>query len=126
MRDFFALMKIVFLMGDEQLRYQRTRESGPHFFTRMYAENICTPTRAAFMTGRLAIRSGMHVTKVTPPEGVGLPGDEVTIAELFSQAGYQTTHIGKWHLGDIKEAYPVNQGFDFASFPMHNRSRSAS
>ena len=90
-------------------------------FTRMYAENICTPTRAAFMTGRLAIRSGMHVTKVTPPEGVGLPGDEITIAELFSQAGYQTTHIGKWHLGDIKESYPINQGFDFASFPMHNQ-----
>ena len=90
-------------------------------FTRMYAENICTPTRAAFMTGRYAVRCGMEVTKVTPPEGVGLNGKEITIAELLSDAGYATHHIGKWHLGDIKEAYPINQGFDFASFPMHNQ-----
>ncbi len=90
-------------------------------FTRMYAENICTPTRAAFMTGRLAVRTGMEVTKVTPPEGMGLNGKEVTIAELLSDAGYATHHIGKWHLGDIKEAYPINQGFDYASFPMHNQ-----
>jgi len=90
-------------------------------FTRMYAENICTPTRAAFMTGRLAVRTGMEVTKVTPPEGIGLNGNEVTIADLLSKVGYQTTHIGKWHLGDIKESYPINQGFDYASFPMHNQ-----
>jgi len=90
-------------------------------FTRMYAENICTPTRAAFMTGRLAVRTGMEVTKVTPPEGIGLNGKEVTIAELLSSVGYQTAHIGKWHLGDIKEAYPTNQGFDYASFAMHNQ-----
>jgi arylsulfatase len=90
-------------------------------FTRMYAENICTPTRAAMMTGRLAVRTGMEVTKVTPPEGIGLNAKEVTIAEILSDAGYQTRHIGKWHLGDIKEAYPTNQGFDYASFPMHNQ-----
>ena len=90
-------------------------------FTRMYTEPICTPTRAAYMTGRLALRTGMHITKVTPPEGVGLPGDEVTIAELLSSVGYATHHIGKWHLGDIKESYPTSQGFDVASFPMHNQ-----
>ena len=54
-------------------------------FTRMYAENICTPTRAAFMTGRYAVRTGMEVTKVTPPEGGGLNGKDVTIAELLSR-----------------------------------------
>ena len=90
-------------------------------FTRMYTENICTPTRAAFMTGRYAVRTGMEVTKVTPPEGGGLNGKEVTIAEILSDAGYATAHIGKWHLGDIKEAYPINQGFDYASFAMHNQ-----
>lgn len=90
-------------------------------FTRMYTENICTPTRAAFMTGRYAVRTGMEVTKVTPPEGGGLNGKEVTIAEILSDAGYSTAHIGKWHLGDIKEAYPINQGFDYASFAMHNQ-----
>ena len=73
------------------------------------------------MTGRYAVRTGMEVTKVVPPEGGGLNGKEVTIAELLSDAGYATHHIGKWHLGDIKEAYPTNQGFDFASFPMHNQ-----
>ncbi|MFQ5961462.1 MAG: sulfatase-like hydrolase/transferase [Candidatus Methylomirabilales bacterium] len=90
-------------------------------FTRFYAENICTSTRVAFMTGRLAVRTGMELTKVTPPEGVGFNDREVTIAELLSDAGYQTHHIGKWHMGDIKEAYPTNQGFDYASFPMHNQ-----
>ena len=90
-------------------------------FTRMYAENICTSTRVAFMTGRYAVRTGMELTKVTPPEGVGFNDREVTIAELLSDAGYATHHIGKWHMGDIKEAYPTNQGFDYASFPMHNQ-----
>jgi arylsulfatase len=90
-------------------------------FTRMYTENICTPTRAAFMTGRYAVRTGMEVTKVTPPEGGGLNGKEVTIAEILSEAGYSTAHVGKWHLGDIKESYPNNQGFDYASFAMHNQ-----
>ncbi len=90
-------------------------------FTRVYAENICTSTRVAFMTGRYAVRTGMQLTKVTPPEGVGINDKEVTIAELLSDAGYATHHIGKWHMGDIKEAYPTNQGFDYASFPMHNQ-----
>jgi arylsulfatase len=90
-------------------------------FTRFYAENICTSTRVAFMTGRYAVRTGMELTKVTPPEGVGFNDKEVTIAELLSAAGYATHHIGKWHMGDIKEAYPTNQGFDYASFPMHNQ-----
>lgn len=90
-------------------------------FTRFYAENICTSTRAAMMTGRYAVRTGMELTKVTPPEGVGLRSEEVTIAELLSDAGYATHHIGKWHLGDIKAAYPTNQGFDYASFAMHNQ-----
>ncbi len=90
-------------------------------FTRFYAENVCTSTRVAFMTGRYAVRTGMQLTKVTPPEGVGFNDKEVTIAELLSDAGYVTHHIGKWHMGDIKEAYPTNQGFDYASFPMHNQ-----
>ena len=61
-------------------------------FTRFYAENICTSTRVAMMTGRYAVRTGMQLTKVTPPEGVGLRDEEVTIAELLSDAGYATHH----------------------------------
>ena len=53
--------------------------------SRMYAEPSCTPTRAAFLTGRLPIRSHMLEPKVVPPEGSGLNKDEVTIAELLSK-----------------------------------------
>jgi arylsulfatase len=60
--------------------------------------------------------------KVAPPEGTGLHRDEVTIAEVLSKAGYNTAHIGKWHQGDIEQAYPHNQGFDVANFPMHNQA----
>ncbi|MCP3850652.1 MAG: sulfatase-like hydrolase/transferase [Gammaproteobacteria bacterium] len=91
-------------------------------FSRMYSEPSCTPTRAAFLTGRLPIRSHMLEAKVVPPEGSGLNKDEVTIAELLSKSGYNTVHIGKWHQGDIEQAYPHNQGFDVASFPMHNQA----
>ncbi len=89
---------------------------------RMYTEPSCTPTRTAFLTGRLPIRSHMLEPKVAPPEGVGLHKDEVTIAEVLSQAGYNTVHVGKWHQGDIETAYPHNQGFDYAAFPLHNQA----
>lgn len=91
-------------------------------FSRMYSEPSCTPTRAAFLTGRLPVRSHMLEAKIVPPEGSGLNADEVTIAEVLSEVGYNTVHIGKWHQGDIEQAYPHNQGFDFAAFPMHNQA----
>jgi arylsulfatase len=91
-------------------------------FSRMYTEPSCTPTRAAFLTGRLPVRSHMLEAKIVPPEGTGLNKDEVTIAELLSMSGYNTSHIGKWHQGDIEQAYPHNQGFDVASFAMHNQA----
>ncbi|MCP3891843.1 MAG: sulfatase-like hydrolase/transferase [Desulfobulbaceae bacterium] len=91
-------------------------------FSRMYSEPSCTPTRAAFLTGRIPTRSHMFEAKIVPPEAGGLHRDEVTIAEVLSQAGYNTAHVGKWHQGDIEEAYPHNQGFDRAYFPMHNQA----
>jgi arylsulfatase len=91
-------------------------------FSRMYTEPSCTPTRTAFLTGRLPVRSHMLEPKIVPPEATGLNKDEVTIAEVLSQAGYNTVHIGKWHQGDIEQAYPFNQGFDEASFIMHNQA----
>lgn len=89
-------------------------------FTRMYSEPSCTPTRAAALTGRLAVRSGMHTVSF-PPEGGGLPAEEVTIAEVLSEAGYSTGFVAKAHQGDIEESYMHNQGFDEATFSMYNQ-----
>ncbi|MCP4291288.1 MAG: sulfatase-like hydrolase/transferase, partial [bacterium] len=44
-----------------------------------------------------------------------LPTSEVTIAEILSEAGYATSHVGKWHQGDVEVSYPHNQGFDFGA-----------
>jgi arylsulfatase len=91
-------------------------------FTRMYTEPSCTPTRVAFMTGRQPYRNGMGSTSVDI-SGFGLADKEVTLAEILSKAGYNTVHIGKWHMGDIEEAWPNNQGFDYAAFPIHQQGQ---
>ncbi|MEK6248657.1 MAG: sulfatase-like hydrolase/transferase, partial [Planctomycetales bacterium] len=91
---------------------------------RMYTEPSCTPTRVAMLTGRIPFRTGFDEAKAVP-EGEGLPGWEFTLAEVLSKAGYATTHIGKWHLGDIEESYAINQGFDYAEHPIHQQGQIA-
>jgi arylsulfatase len=91
-------------------------------FARMYTEPSCTPTRVAFMTGRQPFRNGMGDTAVDIA-GFGLAGKEVTLAEVLSGSGYNTVHIGKWHMGDIMESWPNHQGFDFAAFPIHQQGQ---
>ena len=89
-------------------------------FMRMYTEPACTPTRAAFQTGRYAVRSGMHTVSF-PVEYSGMDAEEVTIAEVLSKAGYMTGFFGKWHLGDTEFSYAHNQGYDEAFFTPFNQ-----
>ncbi|RBW58799.1 sulfatase-like hydrolase/transferase [Ruegeria sp. A3M17] len=89
---------------------------------RMYTEPSCTPTRVAQMTGRLPVRMGMGNTQVDIA-GEGLPGGEITLAEVLKQAGYSTSHVGKWHMGDISESWAMNQGFDYAQHAIHQQGQ---
>jgi len=109
-------------MGYETPNINAMAQNGINF-TRMYSEPSCTPTRAAFLTGRSPVRHGMGVVGM-PHEYSGLRGDEVTIAEVLSKAGYATAHYGKGHLGDIEESYLHNQGFDEALFTPMNQITS--
>jgi len=115
----FGTKELNYVRGTETPRINKLAEESLSFM-RMYTEPSCTPTRTAFMTGRHPVRTGLEEVKVALV-GEGLSAKEVTIAEVLSQAGYNTVHIGKWHLGDIEEAFPYNQGFDYAAFPVHQQ-----
>jgi len=90
------------------------------YYSRMYTEPSCTPTRAAFQTGRLAVRSGMYTVSF-PYEYGGMSEGETTIAEVLSDAGYATAFYGKGHLGDIEESYMTNMGYDEALWSPYNQ-----
>jgi len=87
-------------------------------FTQFYvAASVCTPSRAALMTGRYPVRTGLVEgilpgRVLFPSDRVGLPREEVTIAEVLKQRDYATMAIGKWHLGHLPEYLPTSQGFD--------------
>ena len=80
--------------------------------TDFYAENVCTPARAALMTGAYPKRVGLHRAVLPPNTTEGLHPDEITLAELLKGRGYTTAAIGKWHLGLRPEVLPTAQGFD--------------
>jgi arylsulfatase A-like enzyme len=78
-----------------------------------YVQPVCSPTRAAFMTGRYPIRHGLHIGVVRPWARYGLPLDERTLPQALKEAGYETAITGKWHLGHFEPAYlPTHRGFD--------------
>ncbi|KAK1167831.1 steryl-sulfatase [Acipenser oxyrinchus oxyrinchus] len=102
----------------------RLAQEGVKLTQHIAAAPLCTPSRAAFMTGRYPIRSGMAgygrsgVYIVAAASG-GLPTEEITFAKLAKQNGYSTALIGKWHLGLNCESnndychHPLNHGFNY-------------
>jgi len=88
-------------------------------FTEFYVgTSICTPSRAALLTGRLPVRTGMNSADngnnvLYPGSSGGLQPSEITIAEALKTVNYTTGIVGKWHLGDQPKYLPNNQGFDY-------------
>ena len=85
-------------------------------FTQFYVgSSICTPSRAALLTGKLPVQIGMYGKRsvLFPDNAGGLDPKEVTIASALKDYGYSTACIGKWHLGHLKKYMPLNHGFDF-------------
>ncbi len=76
------------------------------------AAPVCSPSRAALLTGLTPQRAGVPGNVRAGKNVVGLRGDRVTIAEVCKTQGYKTAVFGKWHLGTAKESYPLGQGFD--------------
>ena len=79
--------------------------------TQFLVEPACTPSRAALMTGRYSIRSGLSLVAVEGTS-ISLPATEITMAEMLHDAGYATAIFGKWHLGAQPYSQPQNKGFD--------------
>ena len=78
-------------------------------FNNFYVSPVCAPTRSSLMTGRYSLRTGVRDTY---NGGAIMAPNEITIAEMLKQGGYQTGIFGKWHLGDNYPSRPNDQGFD--------------
>jgi arylsulfatase A len=89
-------------LGREGVRFTQCYSNGP----------VCTPTRAALMTGRYQQRFGLEWALGPGQKGYGLEPRHVTIARRLKDAGYRTALFGKWHLGYEPEYGPNRHGFD--------------
>ena len=96
-------------------------------FTQFYVgSSICTPSRAALLTGKLPVQTGMYGKRsvLFPDNAGGLDPKEITIASALKKHDYKTACIGKWHLGHLKKYMPLNHGFDtFYGIPYSNDMR---
>jgi arylsulfatase A-like enzyme len=121
---------VIFILADDLgysdlSCYGATKVKTPHLdrlaaegisFTDFHtAASICSPSRAAFLTGAYPQRCGLYMG-INPNRRahwfLGLNPDEITLAEQFKQQGYKTFMVGKWHLGTEPEFSPLKQGFD--------------
>ncbi|HSZ57479.1 MAG TPA: sulfatase-like hydrolase/transferase [Tepidisphaeraceae bacterium] len=87
-------------------------ESGVRFTQFCSAAPVCSPSRAAVLTGRYPQRAGLADNASSRPGGPGLPADEITLAKMFKDCGYATGHVGKWHMGYQPQIMPNAKGFD--------------
>ena len=79
--------------------------------TQYYVSHVvCSPSRAGLLTGRQPWRVGI-VDVLRPDSPIGIPAEEITMAEALGEVGYASTAIGKWHLGDRPEYLPTRHGF---------------
>lgn len=101
--------------GSENIKtphIDRMAEEGCRFTSFMVGSSVCTPSRAALLTGCYPKSVGMHKGVLHPDDTIGLSPDEYTIADHLKAQGYATACFGKWHLGHHKETLPLRQGFD--------------
>ena len=97
--------------GFETPNLDRMAAEGIRFTSFYVSTPVCSPSRAALLTGSYPVRIG--IPKVLfPQDNVGLAPEEVTIAELLKEKGYATAAFGKWHLGHHPEHLPTKHGFD--------------
>ena len=107
----------------ETPRLNRLAEEGMRFTSAYTACNVCSPTRYSIMAGKYPVRSGVTnylvgtmSQRFGPPQYAHfMPLEEKTLGETFKEAGYRTAYIGKWHLGDMNQYGPQQQGFDVVS-----------
>lgn len=93
-------------------RLDRLAASGARL-EQFYAQPVCSPTRAALMTGRYPMRHGLQLGVIRPWAQYGLPLEERTLAQALKPAGYVSAIMGKWHLGHFDPSYlPTRRGFD--------------
>ncbi len=84
-------------------------------FTQFYAAApVCSPSRAALLTGKVPQRAGLTGNAAPGRIPEGMPTEQFTMAEMLKSSGYVTGHIGKWHLGYLPASRPNGQGFDYS------------
>lgn len=109
-------------LGNADLGYRGSSIRTPHIdalatggvrLESYYGLPVCTPARAALLTGRHPMRYGLQTLVIFPSHTYGLPTDERTLPEALREVGYRTCMVGKWHLGHARHEYwPQNRGFD--------------